>query len=102
MGDILARYDFLGAFWLTIQLSFWSAIGSLLIGTVIAIFRVSPVPVLRLIGTAYVNLVRNTPLTVLMVMSTLGLSLIMGLRLSNDVMKFFKKMFTGAPGWLSR
>lgn len=85
MGDILARYDFLGAFWLTIQLSFWSAIGSLLIGTVIAIFRVSPVPVLRLIGTAYVNLVRNTPLTVLMVMSTLGLSLIMGLRLSNDV-----------------
>ena len=56
-------YDLLGAFWLTIQLAFWSAIGSLVIGTVIAILRVSPVPVLRLTGTAYVNTFRNTPLT---------------------------------------
>lgn len=85
MGDILARYDFLGAFWLTIQLSFWSAVGALVIGTVIAVLRVSPVPVLQLIGTAYVNLVRNTPLTLLMVMSILGLSLIMGLSFSTDV-----------------
>lgn len=85
MGDILARYDFLGAFWLTIQLSFWSALGALLLGTIVAILRVSPVPVLRLIGTSYVNLVRNTPLTLLMVSAILGLSLIMGLSLSSNV-----------------
>ena len=84
MGDILARYDVLGAFWLTIQLSVSSAVGALLIGTFIAILRVSPVPVLRLIGTGYVNLLRNTPLTLLMVFSILGLTHILGLRFSDD------------------
>ncbi|MCL1839115.1 MAG: amino acid ABC transporter permease [Propionibacteriaceae bacterium] len=34
-------------------------------GTVIAILRVSPIPIFRAIGTTYVELVRNTPLTVL-------------------------------------
>jgi glutamate transport system permease protein len=85
MGDILARYDFFGAFWLTIQLSFWSAIGALVIGTAVAILRVSPVPVLRLIGTSYVNTFRNTPLTLLMVFSILGASYVLGLSLSQDV-----------------
>lgn len=85
MGDILARYDFLGAFWLTIQLSFWSALGALVIGTVVAILRVSPVPVLRLMGTSYVNIFRNTPLTLLMVFSILGVSYVLGLQMSNDV-----------------
>jgi glutamate transport system permease protein len=85
MGDILARYDFFGAFWLTIQLSFWSAIGALVIGTAVAILRVSPVPVLRLLGTAYVNTFRNTPLTLLMVFSILGVSYVLGLQISNDV-----------------
>ena len=85
MGDILARYDFLGAFWLTIQLSFWSALGALLVGTVIAILRVSPVPVLRLMGTAYVNTFRNTPLTLLMVFSILGASYVLGLSIAQSV-----------------
>ncbi|MCW3159503.1 amino acid ABC transporter permease [Micropruina sonneratiae] len=85
MADILARYDFLGAFWLTIQLSFWSALGALVIGTVVAILRVSPVPVLRLLGTAYVNTFRNTPLTLLMVFSILGASYVLGLEISDNV-----------------
>ncbi len=84
MGDILRDYDILGAFWVTIQLAALSAIGSLLIGTVMAIFRVSPVRTLRLIGAGYVNIVRNTPLTVLMVMSILGFSIILGLQISSD------------------
>jgi glutamate transport system permease protein len=85
MGDILSNYDILGAFWVTIQLSVLSAIGALVIGTFVAIMRVSPVAVLRGVGTSYVNLVRNTPLTLLMVMSILGLSFILGLSLSNDL-----------------
>ena len=80
----MREYDVLGAFWVTIQLSVLSAIGSLLIGTVMAVLRVSPVAVLRLIGTSYVNIVRNTPLTLLMAFSVLGLSFILGLQLSDQ------------------
>ncbi|MBK9474778.1 MAG: amino acid ABC transporter permease [Tetrasphaera sp.] len=84
MGDILSNYNVLGAFWVTIQLSVLAAIGSLLIGTVVAIMRVSPVAVLRGLGTAYVNIIRNTPLTLLMVFSVLGLSLLLGLQISEQ------------------
>ncbi|GAA4403458.1 ABC transporter permease subunit [Fodinibacter luteus] len=85
MGEILREYDILGAFWVTIQLSVLSAIGSLLIGTFMAVLRVSPIAVLRLIGTSYVNIVRNTPLTLLMVSSVLGISFILGVTLSEDL-----------------
>jgi glutamate transport system permease protein len=85
VGEILSEYDVLGAFWVTIQLSVLSAIGSLVLGTFIAVLRVSPVRVLRLIGTSYVNIIRNTPLTLLMVASVLGLSFILGVTLSDDL-----------------
>lgn len=84
MGAIFAKYDIFGAFLVTIELAALSAIGALVIGTVVAILRMSPVPVLQLAGTAYVNLVRNTPLTVLMVTSILGVSFILGLSWSDD------------------
>ena len=85
MLDLLSRYDVLGAFWLTVQLAVLSAIGALLLGTVVAVLRVSPVRVLQLIGTSYVNIFRNTPLTLLMVFSLLGATYILGLSLSGDI-----------------
>ena len=85
MGDIFSEYDIIGAFWVTIQLSVLSAIGSLVLGTFLAVLRVSPVRVLRFIGTSYVNIIRNTPLTLLMVSSVLGLSFILGVTLSDDL-----------------
>jgi glutamate transport system permease protein len=87
MGDIFSEYDILAAFWVTIQLSVLSAIGSLILGTFLAVLRVSPVRVLRFIGTSYVNIIRNTPLTLLMVASVLGLSFILGVTLSDDLAK---------------
>lgn len=84
MGHILATYDIWGAIWVTIQLSVLSAIGSLLVGTVVAVLRIAPAAVLRGIGTSYVNVFLNSPLTLLMVLSVLGLSFIMGLQLSQD------------------
>lgn len=84
MGDILADYDVLGAVLTTIELSLLGALGAFVLGTFVAVLRVSPVPVLRGLGTLYVNTFRNTPLTLLMVASVLGLSFILGLQISPD------------------
>jgi glutamate transport system permease protein len=43
---------------------------ALVLGVLIAGFRVSPVPPLRLFGTAWVTLLRNTPLTLLFLVAT--------------------------------
>ncbi|HJV09762.1 MAG TPA: amino acid ABC transporter permease, partial [Acidimicrobiales bacterium] len=50
----------------TAELSVLSFILAFIVGIVLAGFRVSPVPPLRWVGAAYVELVRNTPLLVLM------------------------------------
>lgn len=72
MIDILTRYDILGAFWMTVQLALWSALGSLILGTILAVMRVSPVKVLQALGAFYVNVARNTPLTLILVFCVLG------------------------------
>lgn len=55
--------------WLTVS----SGVLSLLLGTVLAVMRVGPIPPLRWLGTTYVTLVRNTPLTLVFIFSTFGL-----------------------------
>ncbi|HEY0637663.1 MAG TPA: amino acid ABC transporter permease [Pseudonocardiaceae bacterium] len=50
----------------TIKLFLIAAVGSLLFGTLLAMLRVSPVPILRGAGTAYVTVLRNTPLTLVL------------------------------------
>lgn len=75
--DFLSDYDnptLLGAFWMTVKLTFFSGIGSLVWGTLLAAMRVSPVPLMRGFGTAYVNIVRNIPLTVIILFCSLGLA----------------------------
>jgi glutamate transport system permease protein len=59
--DNLGLYG--SAFLGTIELFLVSAIGSLVLGGVLAAMRVSPVPLLQSFGAGYVNIVRNTPLT---------------------------------------
>lgn len=49
----------------TVELSALAALLALLLGTLLAAFRVSPVPVLRAFGTVWVTAFRNTPLTLL-------------------------------------
>lgn len=85
MIELLQKYDVLGAFVTTIELSALGAVGALVIGTVVAVMRVSPVATLRLLGTFYVNVFRNTPLTLLVVFSVLGMTYLLGLQLSPDV-----------------
>ncbi|GAB3499290.1 amino acid ABC transporter permease [Amycolatopsis cihanbeyliensis] len=66
MEVLLDNLDLYGpGFLTTIELFVLAAIGSLVLGTVLAMLRVSPVPVLRAAGTTYVTLFRNTPLTLI-------------------------------------
>lgn len=62
------------AFWVTIQLTMLAGVGALVLGTVLAAMRLSPIPVMRGLGTTYVNVVRNTPLTLILVFCSLGLA----------------------------
>ena len=73
LARLLTEYDVLGAFWMTIKLTVLSAVGALVIGTVVAVCRVSPVAVLRGFGTAYVTLIRNTPLTLIVFFCLFGI-----------------------------
>lgn len=81
VSELLSEYgdDILWAFVMTIGLTVLSALGALLIGTLVAIARVSPVPFLQRLGTLYVNIVRNTPLTLIVAFCALGFLNTMGL-----------------------
>lgn len=63
----------------TLWIFAFSLVLSTVLGTVLGSFRVSPIPSLRAAGTAYVNVFRNTPLVLILVLSafvipTLGFS----------------------------
>lgn len=67
MNVLLDNLDLFGRGFLgTIQLFLIAALGSLVFGAVLAAMRVSPVPFLRGVGAVYVNIARNTPLTLVL------------------------------------
>ena len=73
MNAVLENFDIvLRAFGYTVFLFLVSAVISLVLGTVLAAFRVGPVSVLRLFATGYVTLVRNTPLVMIFLFFQLG------------------------------
>ena len=89
--ELFGEYDVVGAFWVNIQLTFWAAIFSLALGTILAVMRISPIASLRWFGTAYVNIFRNTPLTIIMVFGTLALWSQLQINLSSDFnVNFFR------------
>ena len=65
LSEMLADYNVLAAFWLTVQLTFWGAVGALILGTIITVMRVSPVKVFSKSAALYTNVVLYTPLTLL-------------------------------------
>jgi len=72
MGELFAEYNIFAAFGMTILLTITAAIGSLFIGTIVAILRLAPVAVFQRTGAFYVNTVRNTPLTLILLFCVLG------------------------------
>nr|WP_209436362.1 amino acid ABC transporter permease [Kocuria subflava] len=90
------QFDVASAFWVNIQLTFFAAIGSMLLGTVLALMRVSPITSMRWLGAAYVNIIRNTPLTIILVFLVLGVWSQLQLNLSPDFNKnFFRYAVVG-------
>jgi glutamate transport system permease protein len=71
---------YLEGFRTTLVLTLISGVAALVLGTVVAALRVSPIPPLRIAGATYVEILRNTPLTlvfffVVFVLPRLGLIL---------------------------
>ena len=93
-GEILFEFPelFLTGLWLTIQISILGLIGAMVLGTIVALFRVGPIVPLRWIGAAYVELFRNTPLVVQLFFLFLGLPAL-GIRFSTDT---FESIFRAA------
>ena len=73
MDAVLDNFDLvLRGFGYTILLFLVSAVLALVLGTLLAAFRVGPVAVLRLFGAAYVTVFRNTPLVIIFLFFQLG------------------------------
>lgn len=70
----------------TLLVFFFGGIIALVLGIVIGAMRVSPVPIARAVGTAYVTLVRNTPLTLVFFFFVFGYSALALPTLSNTVL----------------
>jgi glutamate transport system permease protein len=78
-GDIATGFRY------TLALLAVSGLLALMLGTLLAAMRVSPISVLRGVATTYVNFFRNTPLLVLLILVVFGLPRL-GLQIS-----FFNK-----------
>jgi glutamate transport system permease protein len=71
---LIDRFDvFADGFWVTLQVCLLAGVGALVIGTLVATMRISPLPPLRALGTAYVTVFRNVPLTVVSFFAAFGL-----------------------------
>ncbi|MDO5617185.1 amino acid ABC transporter permease [Kocuria sp.] len=95
-ASLFEQFDVAAAFWVNIQLTFFAAIGSMLLGTVLALMRVSPIASMRWLGAAYVNVIRNTPLTIILVFLVLGVWSQLQFNLSSDFnVNFFRYAVVG-------
>lgn len=67
MDALIAEFPlFVDGFFGTLRICLFAGVGALIFGTILAAFRVSPVPPLRWIGVAWVTIFRNTPLAVVL------------------------------------
>ena len=75
MNDVLnlfTEYDVVGAFWVNIKLTFWSAVIATILGVLLIMMRISPISSLRGFAAGYTEFFKNMPLTIIMVFMVLG------------------------------
>jgi His/Glu/Gln/Arg/opine family amino acid ABC transporter permease subunit len=78
MGDLISVLtdnsdEFLSGFWVTVRLVVFSFVIAMVVGTLVAAFRIAPNKALQRLGGVYVEMFRNTPLLVLLFISFAGL-----------------------------
>ena len=75
MDVIFGQYasELIAGVLLTLQFTLIGFVGGFAVGTVLAIFRVSPIAPLRIAGTIYVEFFRNVPLVALLLLVVYGL-----------------------------
>jgi glutamate transport system permease protein len=75
MDVLLTRYlnTFADGLWVTVQFTVVGFVGAMILGVVLATFRISPVPYLRALGMLYVEVFRNVPLVSLLILVVYGL-----------------------------
>lgn len=78
------RGQIVEAFTVTVELAVLSGFLALILGTGLAAMRLAPVPALRWFGGCYVHLVRNTPLTLLLLLCSFGLAQTLGVTLADS------------------
>ena len=79
------RQAYLSGFTWILLLTLVSAVFSLVLGVILAAMRVSPIPVLRWAGSMWVQLFRNTPLTLIIFFCYFGLFSTLGFKVSNNI-----------------
>jgi glutamate transport system permease protein len=65
--------EILVAFGVTVEMTVMAGIIAMVVGFALAALRVSPIPLGRAVGAAYVRIVRNTPLLLIMLIFAFGL-----------------------------
>jgi glutamate transport system substrate-binding protein len=83
--DVWGQYrgKVFAAFWVTIKLTIFAALAALVLGTLLAAMRLSPVPAMRVLSAGYVAVVRNTPLTLILLLCSFGLAQTLGISLAD-------------------
>ena len=76
--DIFSDPAYKAGFVWILELTAAATVGALVLGVLLAAMRVSPVPVLRGFGAAWVNIFRNTPLMLIIFFCYFGLFAVLG------------------------
>lgn len=79
--ELFQQFDVIGAVKMTLLLSLLSMLGSLILGIIVAVMRVSPIRVLQRFAAAWVSLFLNLPLTLIAFFCFFALFLLMGVKL---------------------
>ena len=74
MEIVLSNWSpLLDGLWITLSIAVLAFVGAMVIGTVVAVMRISPVAPLRAVGLVYVEFFRNIPLLCLLFLVVFGL-----------------------------